>query len=107
MLVRSVVLGANCSNRRAPAAVVYLCDARAASNVAAKPLMELFNLSNSQAALVLQLVQGRTLSEAASELGFSEHTARTYSKHIFAKTRTKGQVDLVRLILASVALVAD
>jgi DNA-binding CsgD family transcriptional regulator len=59
-----------------------------------------------ETALALQLVQGRTLAQAARALHISEHTARTYSKHIFAKTGTNRQADLVRVILTSVAHLA-
>ena len=41
-------------------------------------------------------------AQAAIELGFTIETARNYSKRIYGKTDTRGQADLVRIILASV-----
>jgi DNA-binding CsgD family transcriptional regulator len=68
--------------------------------------MDLFALSATEAALALHLAGGRTLTEAALALNLSEQTARTYSKHIFAKTGTHRQAELVRLILTSAAQLA-
>ena len=42
----------------------------------------------------------------AEAFGLTEHTDRTYSKQIFAKTGARRQADLVRLILTSVATLA-
>jgi hypothetical protein len=36
----------------------------------------------------------------AQDLGISETTVRTHLKHIFQKTRTNRQVDLVKLVAA-------
>ena len=88
------------------AAVVYLSDTQAASPASAQQLIDLFDLNATEAALALQLVQGRTLAQAAREMHLTEQTARTYSKRIFAKTGTHRQADLVRLILTSVAHLA-
>ena len=106
LLVRSLAPSASSANQRAAAAVVYLSDTQAASTASAQQLVDLFDLSAMEAALALQLVEGRTLTEAARALHLSEQTARTYSKHIFAKTGTHRQADLVRLILTSVAHLA-
>ncbi|MFP5306179.1 MAG: LuxR C-terminal-related transcriptional regulator, partial [Gammaproteobacteria bacterium] len=52
------------------------------------------------------LARGLTIQEAAAEMRISEHTARNYSKRVFAKTGTRRQVELVRVMLHSVALLA-
>jgi DNA-binding CsgD family transcriptional regulator len=106
MLVRSLAPRANSAAPQTVAAVVYLSDTRAASTASLQQLVNLFHLSDMEAALALQLVQGQTLAQAARVLRLSEQTARTYSKHIFAKTGTNRQADLVRLILTSVAHLA-
>ncbi|TLX70628.1 hypothetical protein FAS41_27350 [Pseudomonas nicosulfuronedens] len=67
------------------------------------PLMKLLGLTATEASLALRLAQGSSLVEAAQFLGLTEQTVRTYSKQIFAKTATRGQADLVRLVLSSVA----
>jgi DNA-binding CsgD family transcriptional regulator len=106
LLVRSLVPRANSATQHTAAAVVYLTDTQAASTASCQQLVNLFQLSEMEAALALQLVQGRTLAQAAQALRLSEQTARTYSKQIFAKTGTNRQADLVRLILTSVAHLA-
>lgn len=63
----------------------------------------LFALSPSEARLAAAIFGGATLQEAAATLGLTIETARNYSKRLFAKTRTRGQVDLVRLISVSLA----
>lgn len=106
LLVRSLAPSASSSKQGAAAAVVYLSDTQAASTVSVQHLVDLFKLSDMEAALVLQLVQGRTLVQAAGVLNLSEQTARAYSKQIFAKSGMHRQVDLVRFVLTSVARLA-
>ena len=64
---------------------------------------ELFRLTPSEARFALLIAHGRSIAEAARELGITEQTARGYSKIIYGKTGARGQADLVRIILASVA----
>ncbi|MBF0420130.1 MAG: helix-turn-helix transcriptional regulator [Magnetococcales bacterium] len=64
-------------------------------------LQRLFGLTRREAALVEQLVMGRSLQEGADALGITEQTARTHLKAAFGKTQTQRQGDLVRLVLTS------
>ena len=64
-------------------------------------LRALFGLNRGEARLALAISRGRRIAEAADELGLTLETARNYSKRIYSKTGTRGQADLVRLILAS------
>lgn len=68
--------------------------------------MELFGLTRSEARLALHLVEGQSLSQAGDSLQLTSETARYYSKRIYEKTDTRGQADLVRRILTSVAMLA-
>jgi len=61
-----------------------------------------FDLSPTQARLAALLVDGRSLSDAAREIGITEQTARTYSKAIYLRTGTSRQGDLIQRILKSV-----
>lgn len=69
-------------------------------------LRDLFALTRSEARLALALSRGKTISEAAHDLGLTVETARNYSKRIYSKTGARGQPDLVRLVLASVVALA-
>lgn len=69
----------------------------------AQALITLFGLAPSEARLAAEIAGGASLSEAADRLGVTIETARNYSKRVFAKTRTRGQADLVRRIGQSAA----
>lgn len=62
-----------------------------------------FGLSPSQARLALALHEGHTLKRAAAALGLTEGTARQYLHAIAQKTGASRQLDLVRLIDATLA----
>lgn len=85
-----------------PVAVGYVHGAGAASAERCDQLIQLFGLTASEARLALALSQGRKIAEAGRELGLTLETARNYSKRIYAKTGTRGQADLIRIILTSV-----
>lgn len=63
-------------------------------------------LSANEAALAHGLSLGESLVEAGRRLHLGEETARNYSKRIYAKTGTRGQADLVRLVLTGLAPLA-
>jgi DNA-binding CsgD family transcriptional regulator len=92
----------NLASGAAPAAVGYVHGLEGSSAERCEHLMQLFALTRSEARIALALSRGRTIAEAAGELGLTLETARNYSKKIYAKTGARGQADLVRIILASV-----
>jgi DNA-binding CsgD family transcriptional regulator len=103
LLVRTAGSAQRSVSESAPALAVHISDTRIDRTAPEDQLMALLGLTRTEAGLAVQLAQGRTLVEAAQALGLTEQTVRTYSKQIFAKTGTRRQVDLVRLILTSVA----
>lgn len=68
---------------------------------AADLLVDLFGLLPSEARLGAAIADGHSLTASADLLGLTIETARNYSKRIFAKTGTRGQPDLVRLVFAN------
>jgi len=64
---------------------------------------ELFELTSKEAQLALCLANGRSLQEAAGDLGITLNTARAHLRSIFSKTGIDRQARLVRAILRSVA----
>lgn len=74
---------------------------------AAESLERLYDLTAAEAQLVERLAEGHSLEEAAAARGVSIHTARSHLKHAFAKTETKRQGELVRLVLTGVASIRD
>jgi DNA-binding CsgD family transcriptional regulator len=69
-------------------------------------LANVFGLSVRQAALTGLLAQGATLVDAAAALGIGFETARWHLRMTFDKTGTRRQVDLVRLVLQTMASVS-
>jgi DNA-binding CsgD family transcriptional regulator len=81
-----------------PAAVLQVLAplARAAPDPAL--LMEAFELTRSEAALAIDLLQGLTVGEVAARSGRSVATVRTHLAHLLAKTGTARQSELLRLL---------
>jgi DNA-binding CsgD family transcriptional regulator len=65
----------------------------------AAQLMALFGLTPAEARLARALAQGMTLDDYAKDCGLRRPTVKTQLMGVFAKTGTKRQVDLVRLIM--------
>lgn len=63
----------------------------------------LYGLTPAEGRLAALLASGKHIESAAHLLGVSIHTVRTHLKHIFSKTETSSQSDLVRLILSAPA----
>ncbi len=87
-------------------AVVYIRGDRSSSETRAEQLVDLFDLTPSEARLAWSMAQGLSIAEAAAEHGLTIETARNYSKKIYAKTGARGQVDLVRHVLTGVLALA-
>ena len=60
-----------------------------------------FGLSRSEVRLLAQLCDGQTLRSAAEVLGWTEETARSTSKVIFARLGVSGQPAMIRRIMGS------
>lgn len=89
-----------------PLAIAFVHGERSSSVERSQHLANLFGLTLQEARLALHISRGVTIKEAAALLGLTHETTRLYSKRIYAKTGTRGQADLVRLILASIVALA-
>lgn len=89
-----------------PVAIAFVHGERSSSIERSEQLANLFGLTLQEARLALHISRGVTIKEAAKLLGLTHETTRLYSKRIYAKTGTRGQADLVRLILASIVSLA-
>ncbi|WP_226016557.1 helix-turn-helix transcriptional regulator [Novosphingobium sp. FKTRR1] len=89
-----------------PVVTAYLHGDRQTGVSRIDQFVHLFGLTASEARLALAITRGRTIAEAAAELGISEQTARGYSKIAYGKTGARGQADLVRILLTSAASLA-
>jgi DNA-binding CsgD family transcriptional regulator len=85
-----------------PAALVFIKDPERPTP-SAQLLVDLFQLTQAQAAVAQTLGVGRSLSQTAESLGISVHTARAHLQAIFEKTRTTRQPHLATLLARSIA----
>lgn len=70
-----------------------------------KMLAHSYGLTAREVAVLMPMIEGRTLQEIADTLGIGAATVRTHLNRIFAKTGTNRQAELVALILKSLQLV--
>lgn len=89
-----------------PAAMVVIRDPEVRVLASDEQLKRLYGLTGAEAGLALQLMAGRTVDEAAQELGVSRNTARCQIRAIFAKTGVTRQAELLRVLLSGVAPLA-
>jgi DNA-binding CsgD family transcriptional regulator len=68
-------------------------------------LCELFQLTPTEARVAAALTDGMTLAEVARQLGLAAATARWHLRHVFAKTHTCRQPELVNLLLRSLSAI--
>lgn len=73
----------------------------------AEPLGTLYGLTPAEARLAVALAAGHTVQETAVTLGITENTARTHLKRVLAKTETRRQGELVRLLVGGPAAMAS
>ena len=57
--------------------------------------IRLYGFTRGEATLAAHLVLGKSIEEAAADLGITPHTARSQLKRIFMKTDTHRQTELV------------
>jgi DNA-binding CsgD family transcriptional regulator len=60
-----------------------------------------YGITPAECSVLMVLAQGKSPNEIAEILGLSLPTVKTHLAHLFAKTETRGQADLVRLALTS------
>jgi DNA-binding CsgD family transcriptional regulator/PAS domain-containing protein len=62
-----------------------------------------YGISPAECRVLMMLVQGMSLREAAEALGISQPTAKTHLQRLFQKTGTDRQADLMRLTMSALA----
>ena len=81
----------------AASVAVFTQDPTQAPLMPGEAFARLYKLTGGELRVLLALAQGLGGKEAADMLGISEPTVRTHLKHIFSKTDTHRQADLLRL----------
>ena len=88
-------------------AAIFLQDPMASANIDQSALTRLYGLTKAESHLVAILLGGKTLGEAGTALHVSPNTVRTHLKHIFLKTETNRQTQLLALLIGSVLQRSD
>jgi DNA-binding CsgD family transcriptional regulator len=83
------------------AAIAYVLHPERDVRKCLAPVYRIYGLTAAEARLVTELVNGANLVEAANGMSLSVATVRAQLKHVFDKTRTNRQAELVRVMLAS------
>jgi DNA-binding CsgD family transcriptional regulator len=84
-----------------PRAMLFITDPEANAAVRQQALREDFGLTPAEAAVAVEILGADGLRATARRLGISVATAHTHLAHVFDKTGTRRQAELVRLILQS------
>jgi len=82
---------------------VIFGDPESGQGITPEALRSGYDLTSAESELVGLLAEGYSLAEAARMRAVSLNTVRTQLKHVFAKTETNRQGELIRLVLAGSA----
>lgn len=88
-------------------ASLFIADPESGRVSATQVLEHVYQLTHAEADLVRLLSQGYSLEQAAVERNVTINTARGQLKQVFAKTDTRRQGELVRLVLTGVGTLRD
>ena len=83
------------------AAVVFVQDPIAAASPSGEGFAQLYDLTPSEMRVLLAMSPGLSANKAAEVIGISETTVKTHLRHIYAKTGTSKQTELMRLFAGS------
>jgi DNA-binding CsgD family transcriptional regulator len=88
---------------RAAQVAVFLREIGDTPHLPGELLARHYGITPAECRVLMLLVKGMTPNETAGVLGCSETTVRTHLQHLFAKTGTRGQPDLIRLAMSALA----
>lgn len=88
-----------------PAVCIVITDPDAKHPLSSRCLQAAFGLTDAEARMAALLAAGENLHAAAAKLGITYGTARARLAEIFQKTETRRQGELVKVLLATLALV--
>jgi DNA-binding CsgD family transcriptional regulator len=86
---------------RRAAAIIFVADPDSAPQIVHDDLRTLYGLTPAEVSVAAAIARGGGLQAVADELEIGLTTARTHLQHVFAKTQTRRQAELVRLIATS------
>lgn len=84
--------------------VIFMDSAGGFFNISEDTLKSVYGLTQSEAGLLLRMVQGETLAEISEARSVTLHTVRAQLKSLFAKTDTNRQASLIKKVLTGPAV---
>jgi DNA-binding CsgD family transcriptional regulator len=84
-------------------AAIYVTDPEQVSEKPEVVLIRLYGLTPAEAKVAALIVRGMSARQAAEGLAISYNTVKSHLKRVFAKTGTKRQGDLIRLVVGRAA----
>jgi DNA-binding CsgD family transcriptional regulator/PAS domain-containing protein len=81
-------------------AAVFIASSAGGAPPQHEVLATLYDLTPSEARVMLQIGSGQTVSEIAATIGVSENTIKTHLGRVFSKTGSARQSDIVRIVTA-------
>ncbi len=103
VLVSPIHVGGSWSWGERSVAAVYVTDPGRSTLASVGTIRALYGLTATEARVFSALSRGVSGKRAAEELGISYNTLKTHLRHIFMKTDTRSQVELLRLAHRGVA----
>jgi DNA-binding CsgD family transcriptional regulator len=85
----------------AAVSAIFVQDPIVAPPFPGEAFAKLYGLSGSELRVLLAMAPGLSVREAAEMLGIGETTAKTHLQHIYSKTNTSKQTELILLFLRS------
>ena len=82
-------------------AAIFVQDPIARPPFPGEAFAKLYGLTTSELRVLLAMVPGISVKEAAEMLGIAETTAKTHLQHIYSKTATSKQTELMHLLMSS------
>ena len=82
----------------APRSVLLISDPEGPTPNKVDLMVQLYGLSPKEAEIAAKLSEAKSLEQAAEEMRMSYQTARTHLRHVFGKTGTSRQTELVLLL---------
>ncbi|WP_175774397.1 LuxR C-terminal-related transcriptional regulator [Burkholderia anthina] len=98
LLVRPLPIDEQSGRKRRAAAVVLVRDPDCRPQISGETLQAMFNLTRSEASLVLHLTQGLSLQDAAETMAIRHNTARSHLRAVFSKMGVTRQTELIQAI---------
>jgi DNA-binding CsgD family transcriptional regulator len=85
-----------------PAVSILMIDLNSSAKPDPGMLGELFSLTPAESRFTSCLVTGFSVEEISKQLGITRETARTHLRRVLGKTHTRGQGELISLVLRSI-----